>query len=128
MTATVIGAPLRHRSTGAAWDAAAGNATAPGARSRRRRSGRVIVMTTCSPAFSPLVISVLPFAVSPVVTVRVSVGPVAVPSVATVTVETPLVVVTASDETCTTFVARVRRDVTGHGRPDVEVVAAGSRS
>ena len=60
-------------------------------------------MTTFSPAFRPLVISVLPLAVSPVVTVRVSVGPVVVPSVATVTVEPVSFVVIASEETWTTL-------------------------
>ena len=44
-------------------------------------------MTTCSPAVSPDVISVMPLAVNPIVTDRVSVAPSAVPSVLTVTLE-----------------------------------------
>src|SRR5262249_26551102 len=56
-------------------------------------------MTTCSPSFSPWVISTMPLAVEPVFTVRGASRPV----LRTVTVDVPFVVVTARAGTCSTL-------------------------
>ena len=63
----------------------------------------VDVTTTWSPSLRPVVISTKPFADGPVVTTRVWVGPDSVPFVATITVDFPLLVVTAFVGTRSTF-------------------------
>jgi len=63
----------------------------------------VVVTTTCSPSVRPEVISTKPFALGPVFTTCVRVGPDSVPFVATTTVDVPLLVVTAPTGSRITF-------------------------
>jgi hypothetical protein len=63
----------------------------------------VVVSTTWSPSLRPEVISTKPFALAPVFTIWVRVGPDSVPFVATTTVDVPLLVVTAATGSRITF-------------------------